>query len=223
MIHTTKTIGLFGVFLSLLWLSACTTSAPTSTPTLDLNPVRTEVAATVLAQVSQTLSLPPSSTPTPSPTATIANSSTPTLEASISPSPSITLPIGTLGTGFINQAQWVSQSIADDTIFAPGEPFTITWHLKNVGTSTWTAFYLLRFYSGDAFNAPSKELLLGREVPPSETIEISISMRAPNTPGFYRSDWVMSDESRSNFKQPVFLKITVATPSTPTPTSTTIP
>jgi hypothetical protein len=45
-------------------------------------------------------------------------------------------------------------------------------------------------------------------------------MKVPVTPGNYRSDWVLSDESRSNFKEPIYLKITVAAPATPTATPT---
>jgi hypothetical protein len=131
---------------------------------------------------------------------------------------------GTPGVSTSDQAAWVSQSIADGTIFAPGETFTITWRLKNVGTSTWTIAYLLRFYSGNAFGAP-QEIPISQAVLPNGTVDISIQMKAPTTPGDYRTDWVLSNESRSNFKEPVFLKITVAAPSTstPTPTPTSIP
>ena len=94
----------------------------------------------------------------------------------------------------------------------------MTWRLKNVGTSPWTAAYILRFYSGDAFGAP-QEVPVGRVVLPDQTVDISVQMKAPNTLGDYRSDWVLSDERRSNFKEPVFLKITVAAPPTPTPTT----
>ncbi len=222
MVHTLKTVEIIGVILSLLALYSCSTSPPTSTPTLDLNPLRTEVAATVFAQVSQDLSLTPSITPIPSPTATFTKTSTPIQVASLSPSPKAPSSIGTPITGTIDHAQWVSQSIADNTIFAPGETFTITWRLKNVGISTWTVSYLLRFYSGETFGAP-KEILLGQAVLPGEIVDISIPMKAPNNTGNYRTDWVLSNESRSNFKEPVFLKITVATPSTPTPTLTSIP
>ncbi len=93
----------------------------------------------------------------------------------------------------------------------------MTWRLKNVGTSTWTTAYLLRFYSGETFGAP-KEVLLVREVPPGETIDITLKMKAPARSGSYRSVWVMSDEKRSNFKEPVYLQINVAVPATPTPT-----
>jgi hypothetical protein len=217
MAHKKRTLSGIGVLLSLLWLAACSPSVQTSTPTLDQNPLRTEVAATVLAQVTQALALTPSATPLSTPTATNLPTSTPSPTANPSPSATVALSSGTPNAGTENQAQWVSQSIADDTTFAPGETFTMTWRLKNTGTSTWTPGYVLRYYSGETFGAP-KEISLGREVLPGEEIDISIQMKAPANPGTYRSDWVMSSENRSNFKQPVFLRIKVAKPITPTPT-----
>ena len=217
MAHKKRTLGGIGVLLSLLWLAACSPPVPTSMPTLDQNPLRTEVAATVLAQVTRALALTPSVTPLSTPTATNLPTSTPSPTAGPSPSATVALSSGTPTAGTENQAQWVSQSIADDTTFAPGETFTMTWRLKNTGTSTWKAGYLLRYYSGESFGA-SKEISLGREVQPGEEIEISIQMKAPANPGTYRSDWVMSSENRSNFKEPIFLRIKVAKPVTPTPT-----
>ncbi len=208
---------MIGLLLSLLWLAACSPTVPTSTPTVDLNPLRTEVAATVLVQFNQALALTPSVTPLSIPTATNPPTATPGVTAT--PAQSAT-PDSTNGTPTVvteNKAQWVSQSVADDTSFAPGETFTMSWRLKNVGTSTWTAGYLFRYYSGDTYNAP-KEIAIGQEVLPGGEIEITIAMKAPATPGNYRSDWVMSSENRLNFKEPVFLKIKVAAPVTPTPT-----
>jgi hypothetical protein len=222
-----KTIVMIGMWFGLLLLSACNASTPTSTPTLDLDPFRTEVASTVLAQVSQDLAMTPSATPIPSPTvtpipsltATLAPSSTPAQTVTTSTSPQATSASGTPAAATTDLAAWVSQSVADGTVFAPGETFTITWRLKNVGTSTWTPAYLFRFYAGNAFGA-SQETLLGQEVAPGETVDITLSMTAPTIVGDYRSDWVMSNEIRSNFKQPVFLEITVARPATATPTTT---
>lgn len=227
MAYTKKTIAMIGIWLGLLLLSACSTSTPTSTPTLDLDPFRTEVASTVLAQVSQALAMTPSATPIPSPTATLmpsptatpAPSSTSAQPTSTSAGPQTPSASGTPGETTTDLAEWVSQSVADGTVFAPGEDFTITWRLKNVGTSTWTPAYIFRFYAGNAFGAP-QEILLDQEVAPGDTADISISMTAPTVVGDYRSDWVMSNELRSNFKEPVFLEITVARPATVTPTTT---
>jgi len=211
--------------LGLFLLAACSPAAPASAPTLDLDPLRTEVAATVLAQVSHTLSSQPSLTPTPYPTATFAPF--PTFTSEVSPVP--TLPVlptagapGTPGSAANDRAQWVSQTIADDAVFAPGEVFTMTWRVKNTGASTWSAAYWLRFYSGDPFGAP-KEAQLGQIIPPGAEVSLSLPMKAPALPGDYRSDWVLSNETRSNFKDPIFLKIRVANPATPTPSATATP
>jgi hypothetical protein len=214
-----KTFGRIGVLLCLLAAAACSSPTATSTPTIDLDPVRTQVAATVLAQVTLDLLSTPSITPIPSPNATSTSTVTSASPASPSPSPTGALPLltGTPGTPVsgADRAQWVSQSVADGTIFAPGETFTMTWTLKNVGTSTWTAVYMLRHFAGETFGAAT-ELPLGKEVPPGGTVDFSLKMTAPARGGNFQSDWVMATGNRSNFREGVFLKIIVAV--TPTPT-----
>jgi hypothetical protein len=226
MSKTMKMIAVIGVGLALLLLSACGgASTPTSAPTIDLNAYSTEVASTVWAQVTQDLALTPSATLVPSPSATLEPSPTLGQIATASPGPQATLASGTPGTPgteTINLAEWVSQTVEDGTVFGPGEAFIVTWTLKNTGTSTWTPTYLFRFFSGNAFGAP-QEILLGQEVLPGDTVEISIPMKAPTSVGDYRSDWVMANELRGNFKEPVFLEITVEKPSTATPTATVTP
>ena len=217
MAHGKRTLRVIGVLMSLLWSAACSPTIPTSAPTIDLNPLRTEVAATVFVQVTRALALTPSVALLSSPTATNLPTTTPNATASPSPSPTGALPSGTSKAATDNKAQWVSQTIADDTIFKPGETFTMIWRLKNSGTSTWTAGYLLRYFSGNTFGA-SKEIAIGQEVLPGGEIEVSIQMKAPAGPGKYLSVWVMSDVNRSNFKEPVYLRIVVAAPVTPTPT-----
>ena len=221
MAHLIKALIRTGVLLSLLWVTACSSQAPTTTPTPDLNPLRTEVAATVWAEVTQAILLTPSITPLPSPTATNLPTITPARSATPTASATAALITGTPGAGTVNQARWVSQSVADDTVLAPGETFSMTWTIRNAGTSTWTAGYMLRFFSGNAFGAPN-ENLIGQDVLPGGTIDITLQMTAPTTPGDYRSDWVMATESRGNFNEGVFLKISVVTPATATTTLPTL-
>ncbi len=91
-----KTSAVIGVVLGMLSLAACAPRPATAAPTIDLNPFRTEVASTVLAQVTQTVCPVPSDTPSPSPTVTAINVAaiTPTLIASTTP-----VLTGTLVTG----------------------------------------------------------------------------------------------------------------------------
>jgi hypothetical protein len=215
-----KTTGKTILLLSLFLLAACSgqKEIATAIPTPDLNPIRTEVAATVLAQVPQLCALTPSATQELLPTATLAPA-TATL-----PPTATNAQISASGTPDTKDlALWVSQTVQDDTVFLPGQVFNMTWQIKNVGTSTWTAGYRLRYYSGNAFGA-TKEVALGKDVKPGETVEINVAMKAPAQGGDYRSDWVLSNESLRNFKEPVFLKIKVAVPTaSPTVTKTPLP
>ncbi len=218
-----KTTGTTILLLGILLLAACSSpSAPTVIPTPDLNPIRTEVAATVLAQIPAYCALTPSATAVILPTATMVPP-TPTLEATATITPDAQTTTTTTGTPNTKDlAMWVGQTVQDDTVFAPGQEFNMTWQIKNVGTSTWTANYRLRFYSGDPFGT-TKEVLLGKEVKPNEMVDINITMKAPQQPGDYRSDWVLSSADLANFKEPVFLKIKVAVPPTATRTPTAVP
>jgi hypothetical protein len=237
-----KTLGTIAVFLSLLVLSACgsPTSVPatgTAAPTQDLAAVRTEAAATVLAQVTLDLASTPSITPIPSATNPPSPSNTPVVTATqgltattAAGAPSATSapaqatkpaatsipssPTPTKETD--NRAQWVTQTISDGTLFAPGETFTMTWTIKNVGVTTWIAGYMLRFFSGETFGAP-KEILLTKDIPPGETVDFTMRMKAPLRAGEFNSVWVMATDKRGNFKEPVYLRIKVAVPPTGSP------
>jgi hypothetical protein len=215
-----RAIAVIGALLSLFGLAACSIATPTIVATIDTNPLRTEVAATVFSQVTQDLARTPSATPPATSTATLPPTSTPTLAATdsleeaveLTATPSITTPEEKTE----NKAEWVSQTIADKTVFEANEAFTMTWRLKNTGVTTWTPDYVFRFYSGDSFGAP-QEVLLNQEVPSGEIVDIVLPMKAPARPGTYASVWVMSTADRSNFKEPVFLEIVVPLPATNTP------
>jgi len=207
--------------LGLTLLAACSSATPTVAPTADLGSVRTEAAATVLAQVTQELALTPSETPLPTATAIpqATNTPGPTQAPSATATASGTAAVTETAAAVTdNKAKYVSQSVTDGTIFQPGETFTMTWRIQNVGVTTWKPTYMLRFYSGNNFGAPN-EIPIDKEVPPGQTLDITLDMTAPTTPGEYRSDWVMSTDARGNFKEPVYLLITVPAPATATPTS----
>lgn len=208
--------------LCLTTLAACSSATPTVAPTADLDAVRTEAAATVLARVTQELALAPTETPVP--TATEVQEATDTVEPTQAATKAVTTTVtvsvtDTPSAVTDNKAKYVSQSVPDGTVFQPGEAFTMTWRLQNVGVTTWKPTYMLRFYSGNDFGA-SNEIPIDKEVTPGQTVDITINMTAPTTPGEYRSDWVMATDARGNFKEPVYLVIVVAGPATATPTAT---
>ncbi len=79
-------------------------------------------------------------------------------------------------------------TVPDDTIMAPGQPFTKTWELLNNGTCAWGEDYSLVFVTGDQMGALDI-LPVGQVVEPGQTIELSVTLVAPLEPGNYRSEW----------------------------------
>ncbi|HET9587632.1 MAG TPA: NBR1-Ig-like domain-containing protein, partial [Anaerolineales bacterium] len=134
---------------------------------------------------------PPTVTGTP-PTATVTNTpGTPTVTS--------TPGTATVQPSTCDRAQFIRDvTVPDGTVFAPGATFTKTWRLKNVGTCAWTTGYQLVFSNGEQMGAPAS-LTFPQNVPVGQTIDISVNMTAPSTPGSYRGFWMFKNASGALF------------------------
>ncbi|HTP00158.1 MAG TPA: NBR1-Ig-like domain-containing protein [Anaerolineales bacterium] len=96
-------------------------------------------------------------------------------------------------------AQFVTDvTIPDGTRIGPGLPFTKTWRLKNIGTCTWTTSYGLVFSSGAQMGGPSV-VGLPTNVPPGQTVDLTVNLTAPGTVGHYIGYWKLSNASGAVF------------------------
>ncbi|HQV95607.1 MAG TPA: NBR1-Ig-like domain-containing protein, partial [Anaerolineales bacterium] len=79
-----------------------------------------------------------------------------------------------------DKVQFVSDiTVPDGTTFAPGQTFTKTWRLKNVGSCAWATSYQMVFFSGEQMGAPTAAAF-SRAVEVGQTIDISVPMIAPS-------------------------------------------
>jgi uncharacterized repeat protein (TIGR01451 family) len=92
-------------------------------------------------------------------------------------------------------------TIPDGSVLAPGQAFTKTWRIRNVGSCTWTTSYALVFVFGNTFGAAPAINLSSSVAPvaPGQTADFSINMVAPTTPGHYRSYWRFRNASGVQF------------------------
>lgn len=136
------------------------------------------------------------------------------------PSPAFTnTPVPT-ATSNCNGMKFESDvTIPDGTIIAPGQAFTKTWRLKNIGTCAWTPSYAIVFSSGNALNGPATQALTST-VNPGQSIDISVNLTAPATSGDYTSNWKLRDASGILFGQ-FYVQIKAQIP--PTATSAWVP
>lgn len=219
-----------------LLLSACAAATPDSSQLT--SGIYTAVAQTLTAQYT-----PEVATDTPEPvTATIAPTSFDYITNTpfIAPTPTSTCD---------NSAYVADVTIPDNTQMVVGKTFTKTWTIQNTGTCAWTSTYALKFASGNQMNGASTAI--GSAVAPGSTINVSIAMTAPSTPGAYTGYWRMVNDSSAFFggyvsvsinvnavptgtltltptvtktpsATPIYIIVT-ATPETPSATNTTVP
>ncbi len=194
--------------LALLALTACNLPAAGATPTLDPGAIFTAAAQTVEAQLTQSALInPPTATETPPPPTDTPAAATNTA----SPTP---LPC--------NAARFVTDvNYPDGAIVEANTTFTKTWRLRNVGSCTWTSGYKLVFDHGDSMNAPAETTLTTGTVPPGGTVDISVELKAPATPGTYKGYFKLRSPEGIVFglgasaQNPFWVEIVVPAPSKP--------
>ena len=86
-----------------------------------------------------------------------------------------------------------------------------TWRLRNSGTCDWGPGFKLVFVGGDAMGGPAQV-----DVPPTaagSTVDVSVNLVAPSSPGTYRGDWRMQSDTGLLFGTTVYVRIVVPEPT----------
>lgn len=101
---------------------------------------------------------------------------------------------GGQGANCIYKATFVEDvTIPDNTTIPAGQNFVKTWRVRNDGTCTWGPtghnLHALAFTSGNQLGAP-EEVPLPSNVEPGQSLDVSVTMRAPTVPGTYLSSWL---------------------------------
>ena len=115
-------------------------------------------------------------------------------------------------------------TIPDDTTIPGGSTFTKVWRVVNTGTCNWTAEYTAVFYAGEQMQAP-EAVNLTEPVAPGQSIDISVTMIAPQESGTYQANWMLRNANGDifgigpNANDSFWVRIVVVEGDTPTPTS----
>jgi Ig-like domain from next to BRCA1 gene len=158
-------------------------------------------------------------------TATPTVTGTPPTPTSTSTAPTAT---PTIAPSSCDKAQFITDvTVPDGTTYAPGTTFNKTWRLKNIGACTWSTSYQLVFYSGEQMGGPGA-LTFPTSVAPGQTVDLTVTLTAPNAAGSYRGYWMFKNASGALFgigalaNKPwwVDIKVSGTTAATATPTGT---
>jgi hypothetical protein len=181
---STKSILIFFGILALA-IMACLPVTFLTLPLLGPQPAAPDTAATVQAIVTQTMLAMTQTAPTATP-----------IPPTVTPIPATNTALPTATP--VTYCDWVmfikDVSIPDGSNIAPGEAFTKTWRLKNRGTCAWTADYMLVYTSG-ATMGDTLAVRLPGYVAPGQTVDVSVTLIAPATPGHYTGYWMLRNPS----------------------------
>lgn len=189
-------ISLSFILIFSLMLTACNLPQETD----EAAGVNTAVALTVSAKTLESQE-GEGGTPAPNPTATQPAAPTETQPPTPTQTPEPTdTPEPTATSLPCNRAEFVTDvTVPDGKDFLMGDNFTKTWRLKNTGSCTWTADYDIVFSGGDKMSAPDAVQVTSGTVEPGETVDVSVNLTAPGSPGDYRGNWKLRDDEGTVF------------------------
>ena len=195
------------IAFTILGVSACGGGTAVAKPTDDSAAVFTQIASTALALQTQTILSMPTATSTPQMPPTAQSTNTPLitdtpLPGTASATPlALNTPLATNQTSCDNMAYVADVTIPDGYVAARGESMKKTWTLKNLGPCTWNQNYLLIFgWGGQGTNwNTTKPVNLSRLVAPGDTIDVSVELTAPSTPGEYVGVFKLQNDKGFNF------------------------
>ncbi|MEP7134762.1 MAG: NBR1-Ig-like domain-containing protein [Chloroflexota bacterium] len=173
-----------------LLLAACG-SATTPEPTPDVAAVRTSAASTVVSQFTLTAAV---FTPVPPPLPTNTTAPEPTTTATEPPVAEVTNAQGTT-IALCDKYAWdvntVDVNIPDNTVMTPGQDFTKTWLIKNIGNCAWGEGYKLIFSYGEKMSGEAQPFTAA--IAPGEEVQVSVNFKAPALAGTYFSFWTLQN------------------------------
>jgi hypothetical protein len=215
---------------------APTAGAPTALPegalaTAVIQTYQAIQAQTALAGLSVTPSATntPVSSDTPAPTGTTASTETPTLTntPTFTYTPTLTpsdTPTVTPTPVPCNWAKYVTDvTIPDNTRIIHNALFDKIWRIQNIGGCTWTSGYKIVFDHGDLMSAPLEAQLTTGTVPPGSTIDLKLTLRAPDSEGVYQGFFRLKSPDGQIFgigqtaDKPFWVKIEAYIPTLPPP------
>jgi len=178
----------------ILALVACLPITMLALPLLNSEQAPTpDTFATIQAMVTQTVAAQTQYAPTQTPLPPTAIPTSTLVPATNTPLPTATA---------VTYCDWVSfvkdVTVPDGSRFAPGETFTKTWRLNNRGTCTWTPDYMLVYTSGAQMGSTTAVRLPGY-VAPGQTVDVSVTLTAPDASGKYVGYWILRNPSGTLF------------------------
>lgn len=189
------------------FLFSCANNQADQTTAVDTDAIRTQAVETYASSLTETLA----ATFTPFPTLTPVGVTETALSTTPEPSPT--------SNPCFNLLYIADVTIPDGTRLKPGERFTKTWQVQNIGGCAWRPGFTFRHVGGDPMRG--SPITLTEAIPTGAKRELSVELVVPSgINGVIESAWQMSDENGIFFGDTLSVQILVGDVTTPAVTNT---
>jgi hypothetical protein len=125
------------------------------------------------------------------------------------------IPVPTPTVCVDNAAFVADVTVPDGMAVAPGQRIDKVWRLRNSGNCRWGAGYGAVFVSGNQMSGPGVVAI--PETPVGGTVDVTVTLIAPGTPGTYTGYWQLRNPVGALFGRPFLVQVVVPAPPTATP------
>lgn len=208
----------FELLLGILGLSAIIVAALLLVSLLPVLRGSQPVSPTPVAQATLPLILPSVEPPL---TATATTTAVPTLPPTQTPTETATAVLPSATPACVYDMRFITDvTIPDDSLIAPGRPFTKVWRVQNSGTCAWPNGSVWFFAAGHQMGGPNSV-----SVPsalPGQIADIAVNLVAPTAPGQYTGYWSLRLPDGQVLDKRYYVRIIVPAPTaTPAPPTAT--
>lgn len=208
----------FELLLGILGLSAIIVAALLLVSLLPVLRGSQPISPTPVAQATLPLILPSVEPPL---SATATTTAVPTLPPTQTPTETATAVLPSATPACVYDMRFITDvTIPDDSLIAPGLPFTKVWRVQNSGTCAWPNGSVWFFAAGHQMGGPNSV-----SVPsalPGQTADIAVNLVAPTAPGQYTGYWSLRLPDGQVLDKRYYVRIIVPAPTaTPAPPTAT--
>jgi ABC-type amino acid transport substrate-binding protein len=121
------------------------------------------------------------------------------------------------GMAYVADLNLDDQNMTAPPVMQPGQAFVKSWRVRNSGNCAWAPDYALVYVNGNRPEAQmgGQPVLAGRQVQPGETVDLSVSLVAPQSYGVFQAFWQMRNSIGQLFGEVIWVGIQVPDPNPP--------
>lgn len=188
------------------FLFSCANNQADQTTAVDTDAIRTQAVQTYASNLT---GLAPTFTPFP----TLTDVGPTETALSVTPEPSAT------SNPCFNLLYIEDVTVKDGTRMKPGEKFTKTWLVQNIGGCAWRPGFTFQNVGGDSMRGTT--VTITEAIPTGAKRELSVELVVPSgINGVIESAWQMADTNGVFFGDTLFVNIIVGDLTTPAVTNT---